>query len=165
MAQLDPRTLIPIPAIALTTIISCLLALINIGSSTAFNDIVSLSVVALFSSYLIATVLFLWRRCTGAIVLPTEVNATSLANTPGAQLVWGPWRIPGIWGIANNVFACAYLAVILFFCCWPATTPVTAATMNYSSLLLGAAVLLSVVYYAVWARKSYVGPVVEVEYR
>ena len=56
-----------------------------------------------------------------------------------------------------------YMVVILFFSFWPPATPVTAATMNFSSLVTGAVVVFGVVYYAVWGRKVYTGPVIEIE--
>ena len=162
--KVDSRTSVPLWSIAVATLIACLLALINIGSSTAFNDIISLSVAGLYTSYLITSSLLLYRRCTGGIKLPSDFpDPHTDTNTAAARLVWGPWRIPGVFGIVNNVFACIYLTIILFFSFWPPATPTTAQTMNYSSLVLGAMVIFSVGYYVVYARKSYMGPVVEVE--
>ncbi|MCJ1361288.1 hypothetical protein MMC16_000386 [Acarospora aff. strigata] len=162
LQRVDSRTTVPLWAVAVTTVIACLLALINIGSAAAFNNIISLSVAGLYSSYLIATSLFLYRRCTGGVKLSSD-SPTGLANTAGARLVWGPWRLPGVLGIINNVFACIYLIVILFFIFWPPVTPTTAKTMNYSSLVTGTVVIFSIAYYFLFAKKEYMGPVVEVE--
>lgn len=71
----------------MTTIASCLLALINIGSATAFNDVVSLTVSGLYTSYLISASLLLYRRVTGGV--QDAAIDPSLANTKGAELVWG----------------------------------------------------------------------------
>jgi choline transport protein len=95
--------------------------------------------------------------------MPDPSAFPALANTTGAELEWGPWRIPGVWGIMNNAFACVYLTFILFFSFWPPATPVVPSTMNYSSLVTGTVVLFSVVYYFVWAKKDYKGPIVEIE--
>ena len=59
--------------------------------------------------------------------------------------------------------ACAYSIIILFFSFWPPATPTTAATMNYSVLMTGAVLVFSVVYYFLYARKMYTGPVLENE--
>ncbi|KAI9647065.1 hypothetical protein NHQ30_005067 [Ciborinia camelliae] len=84
------KTHIPLWSIAITTIVSCLLGLINIGSATAFNDVVSLSVSGLYSSYLICAVLLLYRRLTGGLQNPSEDSeGPTLANTAGAKLIWG----------------------------------------------------------------------------
>jgi len=160
--QVNARTSVPIWSVAMTTIISCLLALINIGSTTAFNNIVSLAVVGLFTSYLLASGLLLYRRCTNAIKFSSD-SPLELVNVPNAPLVWGPWHLRGILGIINNAFACIYLTVILFFSFWPPVTPVVSATMNYSSLMLGAVLIFSIGYFVLHARKEYEGPVLETQ--
>ena len=133
--------------------------MINIGSSVAFNDVISLTVSGLYSSYLICCALLLWRRCTGAIGGPSR-NAV---GTPG--LHWGPFRVPGLWGITINVVACVFMVVVILFSFWPPVTPTTAVSMNYSALVFGAAVLFSMAYYLAVAHGTYVGPLVEVVVR
>ncbi|KAL9105807.1 MAG: hypothetical protein Q9227_009063 [Pyrenula ochraceoflavens] len=167
LEKVHPRTLIPFPAVATTVFTACLLSLINIGSPAAFNQVISLTVGSIFASYLIATSLFLWRRCRGDILTDTPNTSSStspsaiLVNVPGAPLKWGPWRLKGWVGIANNVFSCAYITIIMFWSFWPPVKEVDAKTMNYSCLMLGGAMAWSVVYYVVWARGAYKGPVVE----
>ena len=176
ISRVDQRSSIPTAAIIATTTFSFLIGLISIGSAIAFNDVISLSIDGLYSSYLLCCGLLLWRRCTGTIKLASEVPPGSYGlegtldgahytfNKPGSEgrLVWGPIRMPGYLGIAVNAFACLYMIVILFFSIWPPATPATAVSMNYSVLMFGAAALLSSLYYVVWARKTYTGPVVEV---
>ena len=140
---------------------TCLLSLINLGSSTALNDVLSISVAGLYASYLFALSFLLYRRCTGGIRY-ASTSRNELTNTAGAQLTWGPWHIPGVFGIAVNVFACAYLITAWFFTFWPTELPVTAENMNYSSLVLGVVIIFSVVYYYISGRNEYTGPVVEV---
>ena len=109
-----------------------------------------------------AASLLLYRRCTNGFKMPEASGLPALANTSGAELIWGPWRVPGVLGIINNTFACVYLVVIGFFSLWPSSLPVTAASMNYSILVTGTLAIVSVVYYFVWARKVYMGPIVEI---
>lgn len=143
----------------ITSVVACLIGLINIGSSAAFNDVVSLSVSSLYASYIITESLLLWRRCTGAIHTVSDVaNDTGEAN----QLLWGPFRLPSIFGILVNAFAVVFGIIIFFFSFWPVATPVTPESMNFSVLMTGSVVLFAVLYYVVWARKMYEGPVVEV---
>ena len=95
--QVDGKTKLPIISVLTTTIFCVLLALISIGSDVAFNDAVSLTLAALYASYFIACALLLWRRTTGSIKLPDEVDQKDVEgyNLPGSagNLVWGPWRV------------------------------------------------------------------------
>ena len=145
----------------LSVIISILLSLINFGSTTAFNAMVSLTVSSLYFSYMIAAGLLLWRRTSGGIV-SLQSRDDLLVNIPGTKMVWGPWHIPGMLGIVNNAFACLYMITIFIFSFWPPEYPVTAENMNYSIVVSGAIFAFSLTYYVAWARKEYVGPVVEV---
>ena len=62
-----------------------------------------------------------------------------------------------------NAFACVYLTVVFFFTFWPPKIPVTPDTMNYASLVMGAAAVLSGVFYLLYAHRTYTGPVVDVD--
>ena len=154
---------VPATAVGITVLTASLLALILLGSSTAFNDVVSLSVAALFSSYIIAAALLLWRRCRGDIKEENDDlgGSESQDGVISFKLNWGPWRIRGWPGTANNALACAYLVVIFFFSFWPPENPPSAKSMNYSVLMLGATAIFSVLYYVLYARKTYKGPLVE----
>lgn len=162
--QISDRTSIPVNAVAFTSLIASLLALINIGSTSAFNGVISVAIAGLFSSYLLTSSLLLYRRCTGAISISRETSdlGTSCVAIDGkVRAIWGPWRIPGALGIANNAFACIYLIFVFFFSFWPSYAQVTPATMNWAILVTGAIALFSTTYYLVWARKIYQGPVIE----
>lgn len=164
-------------AIALVMIIPCLLALIYIGSSSVFEDVVSLSTSGLYASYLIPCSLLLWRRTTGQIrshdSLDNNEGDTTILQAIGLAiedhddevvqppLQWGPWRIPGVLGTINNAFACVYILFVLFWSFWPPSTPATPQNMNYSVLVTGAVIGFSVVYYYVWGKTQYKGPLIE----
>lgn len=194
---MQTRASIPVVAIGLITLIPALLALIYIGSSTVFEDVVSLSTSGLYASYFIACSLLLWRRLTGQILTPAPAQdisdtETALANINGGttninkhppncrsvdfpdnegeviaapKLIWGPWRLPGWIGIANNVYACVYILFVLFWSFWPPEYPATAKTMNYSVLMTGAVLTFSVIYYFLRGKEQYLGPLVEREVR
>lgn len=164
MQQLDSRTSLPVRCIIFSIIVSALLSLINIGSSTAFNDVVALVTSGYYSSYLMASGLLLYRRCTGAIQLPgADDPPLELVNNVGRKLVWGPWRIPGVFGILVNAFSVFYLTFALFWSFWPSYYPVTAENMNYNVLIIGTVFLVAVVYYLVWGKREYSGPIVETQ--
>ena len=96
-------------------------------------------------------------------MLPSEASGATIINTAGAQLVWGPFRVPGLLGIGVNVLTVAYLLLVIFFSFWPPSWVVTVQTMNFSVVGTVGVMLLSLIYYIFRARKVYDGPVVEVE--
>lgn len=143
--------------------IMVLLSLIILGSSDVFNDVVSISIVGLYSSYLFPITLLLWRRATGGITSPSASPSDGvLFNSSGKQLVWGPWHIPGLLGLINNAVACAFMTVIWIFSFWPTSLPVTTQAMNYSSVIFVGVLVIAAVNYFWIGRKDYVGPVIEV---
>lgn len=160
LMRTSQRTSIPLYAVYTTTIIAIILSLVNIGDATAFNGVISISIAGLFGSYLMASSLLLYRRLRGQIRNPTPDDL--LVNTDDSTLTWGPWRLPGLFGIANNAFTCSYLLFIFFFSFWPATREVTPAHMNWAVLVFVTVISFSVLYYVTWARRMYSGPIVEV---
>ncbi|KAI8630809.1 putative GABA permease [Xylariaceae sp. FL1651] len=159
LKKISPRTSIPEYAVVVTVLISIILSLVNIGDAVAFNGVISISIAGLFGSYLIAASFLLYRRLTGGI--RTRQDDDALTNTIGESLTWGPWRLHGTLGIANNIFSCAYLLFIFFFSFWPPLKDVTLQNFNWAVLVFGTVVSFSMVYYAIWARKIYAGPIIE----
>lgn len=162
LSHIDPRTTVPIWSVAVVTVIAILLSLINIGSPVAFQNVTSLSISCLYFSYLIAAGLLLYRRTTRGFSMPDATSGLpALANTSGAELVWGPFHVPGIFGILNNIFTIIYLITISFFSFWPPMANPAPELMNYSSVVTGFIIIFSVAYYFIRARKEYNGPIVE----
>ncbi|GAW17226.1 hypothetical protein ANO14919_066800 [Xylariales sp. No.14919] len=159
LKRISRRTSIPVYCVVITVAVAIILSLVNIGSATAFNGVISISIAGLFGSYLIAASLLLHQRLTGGIRQPNSEDPF----TTGTSLTWGPWRLPVFLGIANNIFTCVYLVYVLFFSFWPSYSQVTPQNMNWSVLVFGTVTLFSVLYYIVWARETYTGPVVETD--
>lgn len=129
-----------------TVVINVLIALISVGSTVAFQALLSVNVVAYFSSFILAAGIMLHKRLT----------------TANSEIPWGPFRL-GKAGIPITIFALIYTVWALFFSFWPTTSHVEADTMNYSVLIFGAAVLFSLIFWAFWGRKTYVGPIWELQ--
>jgi len=158
VSKVQIGTSIPIYAVIIASSVACIIGLINLGSSAAFNDVISLSVSSLYASYIITEGFLLYRRVTGGINPRNAINNTS---KPG-QLVWGPFHLPGIFGILVNLFAVCFGVIIFVFSFFPVATPVEAVTMNFSVLMTGSVIMFAIFYYIVWARKVYKGPIVEI---
>ncbi|KAK6841080.1 hypothetical protein PG987_001940 [Apiospora arundinis] len=155
LQQISSRTGIPRNSVLTAAIIAAILALIDIGNTTAFNGVISVSIARLLGSYFMAVSLLLYRRLScGAIRDYSPTDDGQVVNTIGKQLAWGPWRIPGMLCTANNILACAY---ILF---WPTSREVTPQNMNWAALVTVIVLAFSTFYYFGWTRKIYNGPII-----
>ncbi len=61
-----------------------------------------------------------------------------------------------------NAMAALYGLYLLFYAAIPGLYPVTVSNMNWAPVMFGGVMTLSLVYYALWARKIYEGPMVRV---
>ncbi|KAJ5860478.1 amino acid/polyamine transporter I [Penicillium soppii] len=157
--QVSSSTRLPIYSTLLTVAVAWLLALINIGSGVALEDILSMAVSGMYLSYLIVSSLLLYRRCKGDIYGHNDTDGA--INVPGARLVWGPFHLPGLLGAIVNAYAVVYIVIVVFFSFWPPHMMPTVTTMNYSVVGTFGTIILAAVYYLVRARKMYTGPVLE----
>jgi amino acid transporter len=127
-----------------STIISLLLALINIGSTATFDAIISVNVAAFFFSYMIPITLLLHKR---------------LHKDPVKDNIhWGPWHMGPIFGPIINALALIYTAITTFFSFWPSTQIVGAISINWSILI---SIIFSIVFYVVWGKSRYKWPIVD----
>ena len=60
-------------------------------------------------------------------------------------------------GFVINGIACLYIIVFVIIFCFPFSMPVSAATMNYASLMTGG-LSLFVAGFWFWRRREYEGP-------
>jgi choline transport protein len=165
--QIDKRTTIPVVAIIVVTVCSALLALINIVNLAAFNGTLSMVLQGFYISYLLAISLLLWRRLRGDLDNPdssmTIFSSGQVDEAYDRSLTWGPWRLKGALGVANNVVAICYLSLIIFFSCWPSAPVTDFAKMNFAVIVTGSIMFISMAYYFLYAKSSYTGPIVEVD--
>jgi choline transport protein len=186
LSKVSDKNEIPVVAIFMVTIFAALLVLIYIGSNVVFNDVISLTITGFYGSYFLPCALLLYRRVKGEIrdrQLPQQSEQSApvpLANEtldkvpqtqatpdtdnefgPESPLVWGPWRLPGVFGTINNAYACVYMIYVIFWSVWPPATPVFADTMNYSIVVTGGVMILSGVWYVVRGNREYRGPIDE----
>ncbi|KAF5251768.1 hypothetical protein FANTH_3378 [Fusarium anthophilum] len=129
IASVDKRRQIPTVSIIVVSFLLMLLSLINIGSTTAFNAILSLAVVSLQASYLLPIILLIWRR----LFRPDTLR-------------WGPWRL-GKAGLPINIIAVIYLIYTCIFLLFPPYQPITPVNMNYAPVVLGGALIFGCIYW------------------
>jgi choline transport protein len=128
---------IPLNAVYVSFVVTCLLSLINLGSAVAFNAIVSLTVGAILSSYIISISCVALRR---------------IRNDPLPHARWSLGRA----GLACNIIAVLFLLLVYVFAFFPLAAPVVPETMNWSILIYGS-VLLLLVWTACIRRSSCIG--------
>lgn len=127
----------PFNAIILCAVTSTILACIYIGSQAAFNAFIDSFVVLSSISYL-------------AAILPHLLSRRSEV-APGWFWMRGPV------GFIVNAVACLYIIVFVVIFCFPFSMPVSASTMNYSSLLTGGTTIFVALFWF-WRQRDYEGP-------
>lgn len=135
-SYIHPTLKIPINALLLVGVICCLLALINIASTTAFNALISLPTIALYISYFIPTFFLVIRK---------------LQNR---HPHYGPFKL-GRYGLPINLFSLAYILYILTFLPFPTILPATATNMNYAGLLVGTIIIIALSDWVFSGRKRF----------
>ena len=137
-AHVDAKQNSPVRAtIGMSAIVTCL-GCIYVGSTTAFQ--------ALISSFIVLSTL----SYAGAI-LPHVLTGRK-------NIVPGTFHMGGILGYIVNIASLIYIAVTVVFFCFPFVLPATAQNMNYTSVITVGLMTLVSIWWFVHARKSYRGP-------
>lgn len=123
---------VPVWAVGLVTGVEMLLALINLGSSSAFTAFVSVGVIALAVSYAIPIGISLWYR-------RREVSRAR-------------WNCGPIIGPIVNTVALLWITFELVLFSMPTALPVTQVSMNYASVVFAGFLSISAVWYILYAR-------------
>jgi choline transport protein len=144
--QMNHKRQVPDNAVYLTSLLASLLCLINFGSSLAFNIIISLTLLALLSTYMIS------------------IGCVLLLRIQGHPLPHARWSL-GRYGILLNAFAFAYSGFCIIWCCFPAQLPVTLETANWAPAVWAGVIVLAIAVYFGHGRRRYTPPVVFVEGR
>lgn len=143
VAKVNPRTGSPLNSLLVVFFFVVLISLIGLGSTVAFNAIVSLQIMALAGTYEVSIICLIWRRLRGK-PLPSC-----------------PWTL-GRLGLPMNIAGAVYGLYLLVYSAMPGVYPVTAADFNWAPVIFGGVMILSLLCYFVWARRAYQGLVVHV---
>ena len=81
-------------------------------------------------------------------------------TTPSSDILWGPFKL-GRAGVPVTILAIAYSLLGAFFSMWPTTVKPTIEGMNYCVLVFGGVLIFSLLFWVVYGRKHYTGPVLE----
>jgi amino acid permease (GABA permease) len=142
-AKVHARLGQPLNALLLTTILVILFGCIFLGSSSAFNAILSASVVALGVSYAIPVAVHCLR---GRNRLPPSRS----------------FKLPVALGWIANLIGISYATITTVLFLFPPERPVTGSNMNYCIVVFAIILIISVVQWFVDGRKNFAGPRIDV---
>ncbi|KAK8241058.1 amino acid transporter-like protein [Phyllosticta capitalensis] len=146
ISHMNAKYDIPFNSVYLSSVLTSILCLVNLGSTFAFNLIVSLSLLALLSTYMISIGCILLRRIQGQPLPPAR------------------WSL-GRWGLPVNAFAFLYSAFVIVFASFPTSVPVSLGDANWAPAIWAGVLLLSVVVYWIHGKRHFTPPVMFVEGR
>ncbi|KAL8913024.1 MAG: hypothetical protein Q9171_002092 [Xanthocarpia ochracea] len=127
LRRVRPGWNIPLNALWVSLAFGVFIALINLGSSVALNAIVSLTISALLSSYILSIGCILSKRLRGELLPPSRFSL-------------------GKWGMATNVIALVFLVPFFIFCFFPTARPVDRETMNWNIAMFGGITIFATVW-------------------
>ncbi|PLN75542.1 amino acid permease [Aspergillus taichungensis] len=137
-AHVHPKLELPLNALGLSSVIVVIFGLIYLGSTSAFNAIISSSVVALDLSY----------------AMPIAVNCLRGRKT----LPDRKWKVPSAVGWVIDIISLSYIALTTVLFLFPPSREVTGSSMNYCVVAFGIILIVSVVQWIVDGRKNFTGP-------
>lgn len=130
---------VPLNAVLLTTGVVVVIGCIFLGSSSAFNAIVSASVVALGVTYGMPVAINVLR---GRKMLPS-IRAFKMPE----PLAW-----------VANIVGVLYMILTTVLFVFPPAIPVTGSSMNYCVVAFAIVLIISMIQWFVDGRKNYTGP-------
>ncbi|PWY86488.1 amino acid transporter [Aspergillus sclerotioniger CBS 115572] len=136
LSQVNKKLDVPIAAHTASCFIVAVLGLLYLGSSTAFNSMVTACISLLYISYSIPVICLLYRG--------------------RDNIKHGPFWL-GKWGLFANIVTLAWTLFCLVMYSFPASMPVTTGNMNYVSAVYGVVVFIILCDWFVRGRRSFRG--------
>lgn len=149
LSAVHPTLKVPVYMVLVVGFLQMLLGLIYLGSSTAFNAVLSMAILGMYASYLspIVFMLIYGRRSSSSIIRGLGLGSFNL----------GPR-----WGPVVNIVAIIWLFIAMVFSTFPTVEPVTPENMNYCIVVTMGWMMIGGAYYYIFGGKQrFSGPVVE----
>lgn len=129
----------PLNAILVSLTVAALLSLINLGSSVAFNAILSIGVAALLSSYLVS------------------ISCVVIMRLKYQPLLSRRWSL-GKWSLPLSLIGLAYLSIVFVRALVPIGIPVRLENVNCALAVYGGVAIVASLDYVFFATHTYVAP-------
>ena len=139
-AKVHPKQEAPVNATLACAAVIILYGLIYIGSTTAFNSFISMSILSLNVTYAVPQAIVLIRG--RERILPKR-----------------PFNLGPFLGPICNGFSMLWVPFITILFCFPTLLPTTAKSMNYVSVIASGISLLILISWWAGKRKTFSGPV------
>ena len=146
LGQVNRTWHVPLNSIVFTMAFTIVVSLINIGSFTAFNALLSLSTVALMATYVVSITCVLLRRIRRQYLPPAR------------------WSL-GKYGLPINACAVVYACWSFLWSFWPNSYSIDAQNFNWACVLFVGLMGIGSLLYFTHARRIYDGPVAIVKDR
>jgi amino acid transporter len=114
--------------------------LINIGSAIAFNIVIALGGLGIFTANIIVIGCMIRKRILGEPLLPSKFDL-------------------GKAGLIVNLIAITYLSLAIVLICFPEIPNPSLADMNWSIVMFAVLVVFAMGYYYLIGKDKYDGPV------
>ncbi|KAJ5119221.1 Amino acid/polyamine transporter I [Penicillium atrosanguineum] len=145
----NPTLKVPVRMVLVVVFLQMLLGLIYLGSSTAFNAVLSMAILGMYASYF-SPILFMFMH--------GRRTSASIARAIGT----GAFNLGPRWGPTVNLIAMMWLMLAMVFSTFPTVMPVTPENMNYCVVVTMGWVAIGAVYYYLFSgKRRFTGPVVE----
>ncbi|KAB8238473.1 putative choline transporter Hnm1 [Aspergillus alliaceus] len=133
LARVDPRFGVPLYAQTCVAVIVALLGCIYLGSTTAFNSMLSSATTINNLAYLVP------------IFTNVVLNRSTMHH--------GPFTLPHVAGMTVNIITVAWLVFAIVFFCFPFYMPVTATNMNYTCVCVGGFIIIELVWWMIAGKR------------
>ena len=140
-AHVNKRQQVPVRMVVLISILQALLGLLYLGSTTAFDAVISMSILGLYASYLLPIIFMLLQRYRKTTSIPR-----------------GVFRLGHIGGYITNIASVLWLIFAMIFSTFPNYEPVNAQNMNYSVVVMSGWLVAGAAYYYTGGNHRYVEP-------
>ncbi|KAF6840313.1 Choline transport protein 6 [Colletotrichum plurivorum] len=144
LSRVDKQHQIPMCSVVVVTVLQMVLGFIYLGNTTAFNAILSMAIIGMYSSY-IAPI---------AYMMAYGRKNLSLSE-------YGPFKLGPVLGPVLNVISLVWMVVVIVFSTFPSAMPVTPQNMNYSTVVMVGWLAFGVVYYYTFGRDKFKVPAVD----
>ncbi|KAH7021494.1 amino acid permease [Microdochium trichocladiopsis] len=129
-SHVQPKVQVPVRAVVVVSVLQLLLGLLYLGNVTAFNAVLSLSIICSYLSHIMPIYYMVVRG------RPTMERSR-----------YGAFVLSKFMGNAINIVAIMWIILVVVFSFFPLTMPVTPDNMNYSLVVLVGWLIFGLGYY------------------